>query len=214
MHLQMSTRQPTGGRTYGGRTAEQRRLQRREQFIDAGLELFGTLGLRRTTIRAVIRESGLAERYFYESFATLEELLLAVYERIVEGLTARTLDAITVAGPDPREQARAGLSAFARAVMADPRAGRVLLIEVVNAGEVLHRRRRAVRQAFADVIAERCPELPPGLDRGTMGLALVGAVQELLGDYIAGTLEIDLDGVVHHLVTLFDQVVALGAGGS
>jgi AcrR family transcriptional regulator len=217
IHLQMATSpttpQPGSGRTYGGQTADQRRVQRREQFVDAGLELFGTHGLRATTIRGVIRQTGLAERYFYESFSTLEELLLAVYERIVEGLTAATLEALSTAGPDPRDQARAGLTAFVRAATADPRASRVLLFEVVSAGESLQRRRREVREAFADVIAQRMPELPAGIDRGMMGLALVGAIVELVSDYTAAALDTDLDGVIRHLVALFDQVVAFGSGG-
>jgi AcrR family transcriptional regulator len=208
IHWQMTS---SPGRTYGGLTADERRLQRRRQFVDAGLQLFGTAGYRATTIRAVIRETGLAERYFYESFSTLEEVLLAVYEQIVGELTAATLEALAAAADDPRDQARAGLEAFARAVTADPRVARVLLFEVVSAGEALQQRRRQVREAFAEVIAQRMPELPRGLDRRFMGLALVGSVQELVSDYTADALPIDLDGVVSHLVALFDQVVALGS---
>jgi AcrR family transcriptional regulator len=73
----------TGERRYGGKTATERRDERRERLLDAGLELFGTDGFAAVTIEALCAEAGLNPRYFYEQFATREELLGAVYERHV-----------------------------------------------------------------------------------------------------------------------------------
>jgi AcrR family transcriptional regulator len=38
------------GRVYGGLSAPERRADRRERLLDAGLELFGTAGFTKTTI--------------------------------------------------------------------------------------------------------------------------------------------------------------------
>ena len=37
--------------------------------MEAGLELFGTLGYARTSVRAISAAASLNSRYFYESFA-------------------------------------------------------------------------------------------------------------------------------------------------
>ena len=42
-------------RRYGGKTAPQRRAERRERLMDSGLELFGTQGFAATTIEASVR---------------------------------------------------------------------------------------------------------------------------------------------------------------
>lgn len=73
-------------RVYGGLSEEARVLDRRERFLEAGLEIFGTVGLRGATVRALCREAGLTERYFYESFSDTEALFCAVYEKQLAGL--------------------------------------------------------------------------------------------------------------------------------
>src|SRR5699024_244921 len=55
------------------------------RIIAAGIELFGTVGYRAATVGAVCETAGLNKRYFYESFATLEDLLCEVYRRVAGG---------------------------------------------------------------------------------------------------------------------------------
>ena len=62
------------GRPYAGASREARERARRERIIAAGIELFGTVGYRAATVGAVCETAGLNKRYFYESFATLEDL--------------------------------------------------------------------------------------------------------------------------------------------
>src|SRR6516162_9996711 len=97
-------------RTYRGITPSARQADRRERLMEAGLELFGTLGYARTSIRAVSAAASLNSRYFYESFSSREDLLIAVYQRIVDDIFKRATEAIaqehTLEG-----QARAGLRA-------------------------------------------------------------------------------------------------------
>lgn len=81
----------TRGRPYAGASREARESARREQIIAAGIELFGTQGYRAATVGAVCEGAGLNKRYFYESFATLEDLLVEVYERVVADLRAAVL---------------------------------------------------------------------------------------------------------------------------
>ncbi|HEY0227294.1 MAG TPA: TetR family transcriptional regulator [Mycobacterium sp.] len=71
-------------RDYDGKTADERVAERRARLIDAGLEVFGEHGYAGTSIRAVLRQSGLRDRYFGESFPDLDSLLAAVYDQLFE----------------------------------------------------------------------------------------------------------------------------------
>jgi len=71
-------------RDYDGKTAAERIAERRERLIDAGVELFGERGYAATSIRSVLQQSGLRDRYFGESFADLDSLLAAVYSRLID----------------------------------------------------------------------------------------------------------------------------------
>ena len=59
---------------------------RRARFIEAGIEVFGQQGLRGATVRGVCAAAGLTDRYFYESFPSLEALLQAVYQQLSDEL--------------------------------------------------------------------------------------------------------------------------------
>jgi AcrR family transcriptional regulator len=62
-------------RDYDGKTAAERVAERRERLINAGVELFGERGYAATSIRSVLQQAGLRDRYFGESFADLDSLL-------------------------------------------------------------------------------------------------------------------------------------------
>ncbi len=70
--MKTSKQKPT--RQYGGIDADQRRKERREKFLAAGLEAFGTLGYAKATIKGICQLAGLTEPYFYESFENKEDL--------------------------------------------------------------------------------------------------------------------------------------------
>ena len=61
--------------------------------MEAGLELFGTLGYARTSVRAISAAASLNSRYFYESYRSREDLLYAVYQRIVTDIFTRAAEA-------------------------------------------------------------------------------------------------------------------------
>lgn len=102
-------------RSYAGRTAAERRADRRERLLTAGLELFGTDGYARTPIERICATAGVSTRNFYEEFTGREALLMALHDRV----THRALDAVATAlradagaspgpGPGPGEGAGPG----------------------------------------------------------------------------------------------------------
>ncbi|MBO9534173.1 MAG: TetR/AcrR family transcriptional regulator [Solirubrobacteraceae bacterium] len=194
------------GRRYGGLTADERRAARREQLIDAGLELFGTVGFAGTSIRAVLRESGLAERYFYESFDSLEALLVAVHERVHEQLVTAVRAATDAAGDDVVARTRAGLEAFVGTLSTDNRLIKLKLQELSGtAGEELRRFRQYAFARYAQLLVDFGPleaAKARGLDPSALAIGVLAAIEALLDSWVAGELATDLDGLIDHAVVI------------
>ena len=111
-------RPAAGGR---GQEPEDRRAARRTQLIEAGLQIMGTEGAAAATMRATCREAALTERYFYESFANRDELLVAVLDEVVLGARDTILDALEAAPSAPSALIRHVVKAFTNYVFKDPR---------------------------------------------------------------------------------------------
>jgi AcrR family transcriptional regulator len=193
-------------RRYRGITAAERRAERRERLLEAGLELFGTVGYARTSVRAVSAAASLNSRYFYESFDSREDLLYCVYQRIVSHILTRASEA--VAHEDTIEgKARAGLRAGWTAVTEDRRKARIVALEVVGVSERIEQLRRETRHALAQLTAEQALSLAGGvrlrIDPVLTARALMGGIVEVLLDWINGDLNTSDDEVVEAFTVLF-----------
>jgi len=149
-------------------------------------------------------------RYFYESFTSREDLLFAVYERIVNeivsGTTEATADMRTI-----EDQARAGLRAGWTILTEDRRKARVIALEVVGVSDRLERLRRDTRHALADLTARNAlavggSGLKFRLDPVLTTRALIGGVVEILVDWINEDLDATADEIVEHFTRLFTAV--------
>ena len=112
-------------RPYRGVDAPQRIAGRRRRLLEAGLDLLGGETVPADlTVRAICSQSGLAARYFYESFADKDEFVGAVFDWVVADIAATTQAAVAAA--PPREQSRAGMANIVRTISDDARVGRLL----------------------------------------------------------------------------------------
>lgn len=175
--------------------------------MDAGLELFGTLGYAHTSVRAVSAAAKLNSRYFYESFRSREDLLYCVYQRITADISTRAGEAMS--REDTLEnQARAGLRAAWTAVTEDRRKARIVAVEAVGVSERLERLRHQTRQALAQLTADNALALAGGgvrlrLNPVLTARFLMGGVVEILLEWINGDLDVSADDVVEHFTALF-----------
>ncbi|MGW4488925.1 TetR/AcrR family transcriptional regulator [Amycolatopsis sp. NPDC004368] len=187
------------GRTWAGTTLDDRKAARRDQLVAAGLDLLGTEGSAAVSVRAVCRHAHLTERYFYESFADREELVVAVYEHVGELARHALIDAVRDA-PDPRRRAERAVRAFVELIVDDPRRGRVLLLAPLT-DPALTRRGRHLLPAFAALIGE---QLSHGdeTDRMLVAIGLVGALSNVFIAYLDGTLRVGRERLVAHCVRL------------
>ncbi|MGW0472495.1 TetR/AcrR family transcriptional regulator [Streptomyces coeruleorubidus] len=198
----------TAGRRYGGRDAAQRQQERRTRLIQAGLDLFGTVGYTSVSVKQVCSHAGLTERYFYESFRDREDLLAGVYNELITTIQTETAQAAAAAAPDVDAQLRAGLEVFIRTLAGDARMARVVLIEVVGASPRLEVRRREVLHEFAALIAAvvvaPLPDPEASSSRLTMtAMSLVGGVNELLVDWTLGHQNATVEELIDLCYTLF-----------
>lgn len=208
------------GRSYGGVPAEVRIAQRRERFLDAGLELFGTRGYQSTSVRAVCRQAGLSERYFYESFANTEALLIGVYLRCTDQMHDDILVAMatgerspgTAGSPDDALEhvVRTTLDAFYASVT-DPRVLRVCWLEVLGVSSLVDSTYISGIDRFANLVAT--------VMAGTFGLSpderLRLIATGLVGSVIMTAIRWYLDGQQEPVATLVDAnaLLFLGVAG-
>lgn len=196
------------GQRYGGRSAEERRAERRTRLLDSALELFGTRGYANTSIEALCTATRLNPRYFYESFASREALLQAVYDRHMEHLGTTVGRALADAPLDPRGRVEVGLRAFVETQLADHRNARITYLEIVGVSLELEAHRRSVLRGFAQLVEREADRLAatgllPERDHGLTALALGGAVDGLLTDCFTNERPPPTEQIVTTLVDLF-----------
>lgn len=158
-------------------------------------------------MRAVHQRAGLHPRYFYESFADLDELLIAVYDRVVEELREQVLTALDSAPSEPRALLEAAVRRTVEFVDEDRRRARVMYVEALG-NEALNRRRLETAHSVAALIetygASRRGALPAGDLVGRLAAAVfVGGFSELLVDWLAGRLPIEREQLIADATVLF-----------
>ena len=198
-------------RRWTGLSAQDRRQERRALLLDAALELLGSEGWDAMTVRSVLKRSRLNPRYFYESFGDLDQLAVAVYDRVVDELGAVVLAALGASRDAPADQVRAVVRGTVEFVDEDRRRGRVLYVEGLG-NEALNRRRietgRMVVAFLEATAAERRPSGQVVDDVGRVAASvLVGGFNQLLVDWLAGRMRIGREQLIEDATTLF---VALG----
>ena len=77
---------PALARSYRGQSQEQRRAERRSRLVAGAIAVYGERGYHQATVKAVCEAAGLTERYFYESFANSEALLIDSYNTVTYGV--------------------------------------------------------------------------------------------------------------------------------
>ncbi|MCX2734229.1 TetR/AcrR family transcriptional regulator [Saccharopolyspora sp. NFXS83] len=195
--------QPSSLRVYGGVEGDDRKAERRAQFLEAGLDLLGS-DEATLSVRGACKQAGLAARYFYESFTDREALAAAVYDHVIEDLAHRTLAAVAEAPFDARAKARAGLSTLVGIVGDDPRRGRLLFS--AQAGAALAERRQRSTLLFVGLLGGQAKDfygLPDSADLEVLSQFAVGGLAQTLTAWLDGTLRIEREALVEHCTNIF-----------
>ncbi|OPX10312.1 TetR family transcriptional regulator [Gordonia sp. i37] len=200
-------------KVWGGQSPQDRSSSRRESLLSAAGALLGDGGAVAVTMRAVVRAAQLSPRYFYESFASREELLFAVHDRVEDQLLQR-LQSVSSSG-DLRDAVRSSFEIIRDFFEEDPRRARILLREPL-ADDML-RSHSATRipiftRAVIQLLAQGHPEVAEATggdeaDWMIRSTALSGALISLYLEYTDGHIDVEPDRLVDAAV---DVVYALG----
>jgi AcrR family transcriptional regulator len=205
-------------RIYSGLAADERRAARRERLVESGLELLGTGGWQAATVSAVCKHAHLTPRYFYESFRDRDELLVAIFDGIIEEVT-REIQATLSPGPrNVRQAVRANIAAWVKVTTADPRKGRVAFVEALGGSDALTRRRLDTARRFADVLSIRLRAVHgiPEADRRALDVAsliVAGGLIETMIEWLNDRLDSTADELVEHFTTLCAGMLEAAATG-
>jgi AcrR family transcriptional regulator len=198
-------------RTWGGTTLSARQADRRRRLLDVGLELMGTEGVLAVTVRSVCRATGLTDRYFYESFADRDALLLAVYDEVAAEFGAALIEVVGRPHADDEALARAAVAAFLDVMVSDPRKGRVLLLEPM-AHPQLSEHGLAVSPMFVALVSAQLGETADATQAQLTATSVVGALTTLFIRWLDGSLNVDRAVLTEFCVRLVLSSAALAAG--
>lgn len=204
----------TSGRLWHGQTPDAREADRRQRLVEAGIELVGTQGVAALTMRAACREASVGPRYFYDVFATRDELLEAVYDETVLRIREPILAAVAAAAAS-KDVSAAMLAGFETAVAVvedDPRIGRILFRESA-ADDTLRPRSQAAMPDFLltvldEIAPARAEELRDPANAWTM-LGISAAIFALFLAWSEGVRHTSREEFVRHCSSLAVDQLAL-----
>ncbi|MFQ6392757.1 TetR/AcrR family transcriptional regulator [Nocardia sp. KC 131] len=200
-----------GMRRWRGRPPADRIAARREQLIEAAIELMATIGASETSMRGVCRQASLTERYFYESFPNLDTLFTTALETVVVGARDRLLAALATAPPEPEKLFRHAISAFTDYLVEDRRRGRIMFVES-QARRVLGERGNELIEQFTTPIAWTIgpgidgQPTPDSFDNALNSNAIFGAMAYMYRPWLDGTIDIPQERFDDHATDLIRRI--------
>ncbi len=149
--------------------------ERREQLLDATLQLIGEHGYAGASMEAIARAAAVAKPVVYRTFGTREALLMALLERERERALGTLESALPadLAGATPEQLLQDGARGLLEAVQSRPEAWRLILLPAgetpqlvraeVEAGRALVRRQLTELVRWATTADPRLPDVDPDL---------------------------------------------------
>lgn len=200
-------------RSFKGMSLEVRQAERRERLMEAGLQLYGTLGFFSVTVRDVCVEAKLTERYFYESFKNSSALFDAIYMRLIEDLQQRILTAVMQGAPDPKQMIQLGLAAFFQHLSDDQRVTRILFIDAIlvheDGGKSIHKavkRFDVMTQSFITLMIPQAQENMAMISLVSTGLT--GYVSHLSTRWAISGFKESVDELMAACMVLYEALFA------
>ncbi len=186
-------------RLYGGLDAEERRTERRLRLINAAIEVYGKVGYRVATVKAICETAELTERYFYESFANSEALLIAAYTHVVGHLHDEMAAAARAAGDDADARLLATLTLYFNRLKEHPKPARVFLLEISGISAAVDAVKLEVLRTFSDILVPMVID-PKRADKTSNAVLLsngmVGAVISIARRWVSKQYQQPVDEVV------------------
>ncbi|MDI2130115.1 TetR/AcrR family transcriptional regulator [Yinghuangia seranimata] len=180
------------GRRIRGLDAEQRRLRRRDDLLDAALALFAEQGYHETSIEQICKRAFVGTKSFYEVFDGKEAAYLALQERIVADVTGRLAETLDEAGDTGEDDAsRRLVRLFAHAFVDDIRVAKVTFGEgraITPLAERLRRANRRWAASFVESVWARFGVRSAG-DLHGVAIGVIGGLFDIIADWLLDTVD-------------------------
>jgi AcrR family transcriptional regulator len=197
----------TTERSYGGQTATERVSGRRQRLVDATVQVLAESGEAHATMTAICGAAGLTERYFYESFGSLDDALLAALDCVCEEILTLATTSIESTAGSADDRLHAVMLTFVELVQRSPAKARVAVIHS-SANPRLRARRHELIGIFADFVAREAADLYGDdawpADRARIhGLVYIAGFAELVASWLVGEVALTPDELVETAEDLF-----------
>ncbi len=201
---------------------QDRVAQRRALLLEAALEAFGTRGFHAVTVREICAGAGLTERYFYESFKSLEALFSALYLQLNDQLKRATLAALIAANASSSAWdsssridvlAGAALRVLLEFIRDDPRRARVMLIDAISISHDVQQISGQITREYMELTRRFIDQLFPnaasrGVDLDLIASGLLGSNIHIATHWVREGLKTPFDVVLRNCLAIYQ---ALGA---
>lgn len=204
-----STATKNSGRSYRGMTLEQRTAERRERFLEAGLNVFGNEGFHAATVRKICKEAGLTDRYFYESYSSMEALLIEVYERCLKSILTRVQSTLlTVNKAEAPDKLLNELLNHFFTEMEDPRVAKVCMFEAEGVSDHMHNLYNDYIRRFVTILLSASQgytnKWPLSEEESeVLGNAIVGGIIQATRNWALNDYHLSKKSMINGIVVLF-----------
>ena len=165
-------------RLYRGISAQQRRAERQTQIMNAAIEIFGEVGYRSASVKAICERAKLTERYFYESYENSEALLIAAYIHVTNELVGDMTTASQTCLQTDSSRLNAILRIYFTRIRDERLAAKVFLLELAGISPAVDEVRSKVLRSLNGLIANR--KVRSVNNRGTQSLREAGVIGAIL----------------------------------
>lgn len=182
--------------------------------MQAGLELFSTLGYPNSSIEKLCSRAGVSTRNFYEEFTGREALLIALYGSILEQAAVAIGVAMSdAADASMAQRVEAAIRAYVRTMAEDPRWARLAYVEVIGVSPAVEKFRLNWRNNYVDLLvgeARRAVDRGEAPDRDYWlgALAIIGAINELVHQWSIADGGIDQEVLISEIVRISLSVLS------
>jgi AcrR family transcriptional regulator len=196
-------------RLWAGTTLDERRAFRRAALLEAALDIIGEEGSAGVTVRSLCRRTGFTDRYFYESFASRDQLLAELYRAVTDETFEKLREAAADVVNDKRAWARSIVGVFVGLSETDPRKARLLVVEPLS--------EPTLTGATVSAVPILTEAMKPGLAAGTSkrkramtAIGITGAIGSLFAAWLSGNLKVTREELEAHCIELLVNTTKLG----
>ena len=187
----------TINRKWRGRGAEERKAERRAQLLSAAIQVYSERGFRHSSIKAVCDAAGLTERYFYESFAHSEDMLIAAASASLEYMIVELRAKCAVVSREDR--LRTILINYYGMLQEQPAHARAFLVEIRGISPIVDEYLETVVETFGALIVDASMDSLSRVDR-MIAIGAVGAIVHIALDWIINDFATPIEEVVEAAV--------------